>query len=58
MTEQDTLNLMFRIGKAERQLENLEAPPDVLDRIAKDVEATEGGLTPACGTEEHHGRDS
>jgi hypothetical protein len=31
----------------------------VLDRIADDIAATEGGTDPACGTEEQqHGRDS
>ncbi len=42
MTEQtgrQLLQRMFRIGKAERQLENLDVPGDVLDRIADDIGA-------------------
>ena len=60
MTDTDTLNLAFRIGRAERQLENLDVPADVLDRIADDIDAvaTEGGTCPPRSNGvERHGRD-
>ena len=51
MTDTDTLSLLFRIGTAERQLDNLDVPGDVLDAIAEDI----GAVTderPRMATEE------
>ncbi len=63
MTDTATLSLLFRIGTAERQLENLDVPGDVLDRIADDISdgaATTEGSTclPMPNGVEHHGQDS
>ncbi len=58
MTEHDTLNLMYRVGRADRLLENLEAPDEVLDRIAKDIDAVTDDECPRIAKEGYGARDS
>lgn len=51
MTDTSDPGLLFRIGTAERQLENMEAPDDVLDRIANDIDAVTDEHYPHMATE-------